>query len=494
MLFNSYVFIFAFVPLVLLGLHTLERRGHPGAGRAWLVLASLVFYGWWDVRFLGLLIPSILVNYAIGRWIAARRDRDPRGARAGLWVGVVLDLSVIGFFKYFNFFAGSVAALSGGEHTARAIVLPLGISFFTFQQIAYLVDVYRGLDSGRGFVKYAVFVSFFPQLVAGPIVHHKTIIPQMDRPRFPKGSSAAIAFGLTIFMMGLFKKVVFADNLAGYATPVFAAADAGEALSALEAWLGVLAYTFQIYFDFSGYSDMAIGLAEMMGFRLPINFDSPYKSRSIVEFWRRWHITLSEFLRDYLYFPLGGNRKGPTRRHVNLLITMLLGGLWHGAGWTFVAWGGLHGAYLVVNHLWRQWRGDEERHPIASQVLTFLCVVVAWVFFRAETFAGAWALIGSMFRAPHGWLARTDAAPFALLGDPLVAAWIVAAAAVAFAMPSTLEWSGWLTADSPRRASPRPSLRWQWRPTLAWAVAFGIAMGLAILQLPAPSEFIYFQF
>jgi alginate O-acetyltransferase complex protein AlgI len=495
MLFNSYVFLFAFLPLVLLGLHLLERRGLAGAGRVWLIGASLFFYGWWDVRFLALLIPSILVNFAVGQAIARLREFRPSLSRAAFVTGVAFNLGLIAYFKYYNFFLTNLSALYGVEETLREIVLPLGISFFTFQQIAYLVDVRRGLVSDSGLGKYALFVSFFPQLVAGPIVHHGTIIPQMERPRFPNGSRAALTLGLTIFAVGLFKKVVFADSLALYAQPVFAAAETGDPLSALEAGLAALAYTFQIYFDFSGYSDMAIGLGEMMGFRLPINFDSPYKSRSIVEFWRRWHITLSEFLRDYLYFPLGGNRKGARRRYVNLMITMLLGGLWHGAGWTFVIWGGLHGLYLAVNHLWRAWRGDAARSaPLLGHALTFLCVVVAWVFFRAESFAGASHMLTAMFSAPAGWLARVGETPFVLLGDCFVIGWVLLGGFVAFAMPNTLEWSGWLTPGSLRRAEPRPTLSVVWRPSVAWGVAVGVLVGLALMRLPAPSEFIYFQF
>src|SRR3954469_23352041 len=351
MLFSSYTFLFQFLPAVALAFAA-ARLHSPRAGILVLVAASLVFYGAWKPVYLLLFVASVAVNFTLG----LRMD-DPARRRATGTLGVALNLALLCYFKYTNFIFDSLNNLTGAPLPFVNVVLPLGISFFTFQQIAYLVDVMRGAKVERDILSYALFVSFFPHLIAGPLVHHAEMIPQFKRAR--SGRSAVLAArGLAMFAAGLFKKVVIADNLAQFVTPVFAHLDAGGGVTTPWAWLSTLAYTLQIYFDFSGYSDMALGLALLFGIRLPVNFRSPYQAASIIEFWRRWHITLSRFLRDYLYIPLGGNRLGEIRRYQNLLVTMLLGGLWHGAAWNFVIWGGLHGVYLCINHLWRAWRGD----------------------------------------------------------------------------------------------------------------------------------------
>src|SRR3984885_3576772 len=350
MLFSSYTFLFQFLPAVVLAFAA-ARRHSPRAGILVLAGASLFFYGAWRPVYLLLLLASIAANFSLGLLM-----EDPRRRRAIGMLGVALNLALLGYFKYTDFIFGSIHALSGVPLPSLDIVLPLGISFFTFQQIAYLVDVMRGARVERDIVSYTLFVSFFPHLIAGPLVHHAEMIPQFKRARSGR-SSVLAARGLAIFAAGLFKKVVIADNLAQFVSPVFAHLDAGGGVTTPWAWLATLAYTLQIYFHFSRHFDMAIGLALLFGIRLPVNFRSPYQALSIVEFWRRWHITLSRFLRDYLYIPLGGNRLGEQRRYLNLMVTMLLGGLWHGAGWTFLIWGGLHGVYLCVNHLWQAWRG-----------------------------------------------------------------------------------------------------------------------------------------
>src|SRR6266403_2077476 len=395
MLFSSYTFLFQFLPATVLAFAA-ARRHSPRAGIMVLAGASLFFYGAWRPVYLLLLIASIAVNFALGL-----RMEDPLRRRAIGSLGVALNLAGLCYFKYTNFIFDSLNVLTGAPLPFVNIVLPLGISFFTFQQIAYLVDVMRGAKVERDIVSYTLFVSFFPHLIAGPLVHHAEMIPQFKRGR--SGRSAVLAArGLAIFAAGLFKKVVIADNLAQFVSPVFAHLDAGGGVTTSWAWLATLAYSLQIYFDFSGYSDMAIGLALLFGIRLPVNFRSPYRATSIIEFWRRWHITLSRLLREYLYIPLGGNRLGEQRRYVNLLVTMLLGGLWHGAGWNFVIWGGLHGIYLCINHLWRGWRGDPALASaaamnsmatrIVSWAVTFFAVVIAWVFFRAKTTVGAWQM------------------------------------------------------------------------------------------------------
>ncbi|MGH6886959.1 MAG: MBOAT family O-acyltransferase, partial [Geminicoccales bacterium] len=330
MLFNSFEFILAFLPVTLIGFFLLGGRESPRAALSWLVLTSLFFYGWWNPSYLVLIIGSICFNFFVGQRLLAR------SSKAILGFGVAVNLLSIAYFKYAGFLAFNIEELAGVEVGLEHIVLPLAISFFTFQQIAYLVDAHRGEVRAEGFVNYALFVTFFPQLIAGPIVHHSEVLPQFARRSTYRLDLDNLALGLTVFSIGLFKKVVLADGIATYATPMFAAAQGGYEPTLFEAWGGALAYTFQLYFDFSGYSDMAVGLGLMFNIRIPINFDSPYKAVNVIDFWRRWHITLSRFLRDYLYIPLGGNRRGPERRYVNLMLTMLLGGLWHGAGWTFV--------------------------------------------------------------------------------------------------------------------------------------------------------------
>src|SRR3954449_4252840 len=399
MLFSSYAFLFQFLPAVALA-YAVARRVSPRCGIWALAFASLIFYGAWKPVYLLLLLASIGVNF----WLGLKMEDLARRRSFGT-LGVALNLALLWYFKYTNFLFESFTSLTGTPLPFVNVILPLGISFFTFQQIAYLVDVMRGAKVERDIVSYTLFVSFFPHLIAGPLVHHAEMIPQFKRAR--TGRSAVLAArGLAMFAAGLFKKVVIADNLAQFVTPVFAHLDAGGGVSTQWAWLSTLAYTLQIYFDFSGYSDMAVGLALLFGIRLPVNFRSPYKALSIIEFWRRWHITLSRFLRDYLYIPLGGNRLGEIRRYQNLLVTMLLGGFCHGSAWNFVIWGGLHGMYLCINHLWHRRRGEgATRSPatkLASWAITFFAVVIAWVFFRAKTLGGAWQMLGSLFGFASG--------------------------------------------------------------------------------------------
>jgi alginate O-acetyltransferase complex protein AlgI len=399
MLFNSSVFVFAFLPVTLIGFFLIGSQGWRRAAMAWLVLASMFFYGWFRWQYLLLFAVLVLFNYYYGVKLALERRRG-RASRASLAVGLAVNLLVLAYFKYANFFIANTNWAFGSHFSLLNIVLPLGISFFTFQKIAYLVDAYRGEAEEYSLLDFSLFVMFFPQLIAGPIVHHKEMIPQFRRPAILRPSAADLATGLTLFTIGLVKKIIIADTVVGWSDPVFAAARAGGVLPMAEAWTGAIAFSFQIYFDFSGYTDMALGLALMIGIRLPLNFNSPYKATGIIDFWRRWHMTLSRFLRDYVYFPLGGNRRGKPRRYLNLMATMLLGGLWHGAAWTFVAWGGLHGLYLIVNHAWRALRGAREDAGVveawACRIVTFLAVVVAWVFFRAEGFRAAFRMVGGM--------------------------------------------------------------------------------------------------
>jgi alginate O-acetyltransferase complex protein AlgI len=408
LLFNSYIFIFGFLPAVLLGFFWLARIS-PVYASSWLALASLVFYAYWNPAYVGLLLGSVICNYAFGAWIAkAGIKHDVPGKKQLLIVAIAANLLLLGYYKYANFFVGSIDDIAGANWNPGTIVLPLGISFFTFTQIAYLVDTYREEVKEYNFIHYVLFVTFFPHLIAGPVLHHKEMMPQFAHQATYRIDWNKVASGLMLFTLGLYKKIEMADALAPYANGIFNgvqhALSVGMLPTAYEAWAGSLAYTLQIYFDFSGYTDMALGIALMFGIRLPINFDSPYKSTSIIEFWRRWHMTLSRFLRDYLYIPLGGNRKGKLLRYINLMATMVLGGLWHGAGWTFVVWGALHGLYLTVNHLWRKivmtrylrwipnWLG-----ALTGGSLTFVAVVSAWVLFRSSDLVQASAILKAMY-------------------------------------------------------------------------------------------------
>ncbi len=405
MLFHSSEFLIGFLPVTVLVFFVITRQWGDRAGIGWLVAASLVFYAWGTAAHLALIVSSVLLNYLLGIEIRKRRRVGPtRSARAITAIGICLNLAMLGYFKYFNFFAENISAFIGEDYVFTEIILPLAISFFTLQQIAYLVDTYSGIADEHSFLHYALFVTFFPQLIAGPIVHHGEILPQFRRVEAFRFSSEAFSAGLTIFLLGVFKKVVLADSLGAYATPTFSAVALGATPDFYSAWSATLAFSFEIYFDFSAYSDMAIGLARMFSIRLPMNFDSPYRATNIIDFWRRWHITLSRFLRDYVYIPLGGNRRGPVRRFANLSATMLIGGLWHGAAWMFVIWGGLHGLYLIVNHAWRHvWRGrgDRDRPPglvdrVMGGGLTFVAVTVAWVFFRSADVASAIRMLEGM--------------------------------------------------------------------------------------------------
>jgi len=409
MLFNSYPFLFGFFPVTLLVFFCLGRFNHAAAA-AWLALASLFFYGYWSVAALPLLVVSICVNYWFGLRVSPEAGTSQKVRRVSLYAAVTLNLGCLAYFKYANFFIENanlaLHAASAAEIPVLNVVLPIGISFFTFTQIAFLVDCHEGKVRERNFIHYLLFVSYFPHLIAGPVLHHSQMMPQFRDRRTYQLRSNNILTGLFMISVGLVKKVLLADEFSQYASPIFNAARDGAPLGFIAAWTGALAYTLQIYFDFSGYTDMAIGLSRMLGIALPLNFDSPYKSASIIEFWRRWHMTLSQFLRDYLYVPLGGNRKGPARRYVNLMLTMLLGGLWHGASWTFVVWGGLHGSYLLINHAYRTarlrfsppTRLTATLGRVSGAALTFAAVVVAWVFFRATTFDGAAALLRAMSR------------------------------------------------------------------------------------------------
>jgi D-alanyl-lipoteichoic acid acyltransferase DltB (MBOAT superfamily) len=454
----------------------------------------------------------------------------PQTPRGLLAAAIVANLALLGYFKYANFLLATATPWLVPPGTAVNVILPLGISFFTFTQIAFLVDVHRGRVERADFVEFLLFVTYFPHLIAGPLLHHGQVMPQFAGRDAFRADAGRLASGATVFLIGLTKKMFVADGLAGYADPIFAVVQRGQVLAMIEAWTGALAYTLQLYFDFSGYSDMALGLSVMLNVRLPINFDSPYRATSVIDFWRRWHMTLSAFLRDYVYIPLGGNRHGAGRRYVNLSLTMLVGGLWHGAGWTYVAWGALHAAYLTVNHGWRalqQRRGGPRGRTwsrLTAGALTFAAVVLGWAVFRAADMRAARLMVGGMlgpgglslpapvygalaafapwplpgFIHPNGFLPSTN------LPWMEVAAWLTAALVWVWAGPTkTAFMSGWPIAlpgghlTVATAADPAPRLSWWvWRPDLSWAAAMGVLLFIALLAMGqgAPSPFLYFQF
>ena len=478
MLFNSYPFIFVFLPIVLAGYFWLGRSSNL-APVWWLALASLVFYSVSNWQFVGLLLASVAFNYFIG-WLLIAKQLRSESRFAVLTVGVAGDLLVLGTFKYAGFFAANMNALFS-TGIAVNILLPVGISFYTFTQIAFLVDAWRGNVARYGLPHYALFVTYFPHLIAGPILHHKDMIPQFESKRRKRPDPHLILCGLIIFAIGLFKKTCLADGIQPLVAPAFGA----NYPSFDQAWIGALAYTFQLYFDFSGYSDMAIGISLMFGIFLPLNFNSPYKATSIIDFWRRWHMTLSQFLRDYLYIPLGGNRHGRTLRYVNLMITMLLGGLWHGAAWTFVVWGALHGAYLCVNHAWSNYGPAVAPRfariaNAAAFALTFVSVVVAWVFFRADSISSATFVLSRMADPTNIVFGR---------GEMANALFIAVYAAIAWFTPNTQAIMGY---DHKNRVVGENLNGWLRRPGFLYAAAVTLAFG--VLGISQHSEFIYFRF
>ncbi len=525
MLFNSYQFIFLFLPVVLIVYFLLLRKGteYP---IIWLVIASLFFYGWWNPIYLLLIVASMGLNYSLGRFLSEGAGLSSINRKSILIFGIALNLSALGYYKYAGFFIENINILIVDDFNFEEIILPLAISFFTFQQIAYLVDAYRGITKEYRFIHYALFVTFFPQLIAGPIVHHKEMLPQFLRVTSLKRNIENFSIGITIFAIGLFKKSVLADNVAQYSTPVFDAAATGDPLSFFVAWGGALAYTMQLYFDFSGYSDMAIGGARLFGIKLPLNFHSPYKATTIVEFWRRWHMTLSRFLRDYLYIPLGGNKCGPARRYLNLSLTMVLGGLWHGAGWTFLVWGALHGSYLIINHAWNNAkrllniseRSQSKLGKALAWLITFLSVVLGWVFFRAQDFSSAIRILEGMlglngFQIPNAIFSRMGSFGVLLqeigiatyLGGGTVFVmtfvWVFVLMFIALFLPNTQQLMAQYhpalilyNHGESNKYSIHLSIPLSWKPTTGWAIIIALLGALGVLALTSVSEFLYFQF
>jgi len=500
MLFSSYSFLFFFLPAALAGFGLLSKYHGPKAAKLWLVLASLFFYGWWNPIYVVLIVVSMLFNYGLGRQLGQRRRAGSRTGGA-LFPGVAVNLALLGYFKYANFFVSTVNEMSGAHWNVGHIVLPLGISFFTFTQIAYIVDVSRGVVCEYSLTDFLLFITFFPHLIAGPIIHHSEMMPQFAEPRTYRFDWNNLAVGLGLFSLGLFKKVVIADGMVDNVGRVFGAAATGKGLYMVDAWAGVLAYTFQLYFDFSGYSDMAIALARMFGIVLPQNFNSPYKAVNLTDFWRRWHMTLSRFLRDYLYIPLGGNRRGEFRRYFNLVLTMTLGGLWHGAAWTFALWGLFHGIGLAINHGWQAfWEKAFPHRPTIlpgpasrwmGRLMTFAFVMVGWVLFRSGNLGTAQHILAGMFGLGAG---SAEGSPHLVqfkswwwLGGLLTFVWC---------LPNTIEIMGRNTKlpGAADHSIPAPRGWTHWEISAQWACLAGLLLAWSILGLSHAGEFLYYNF
>jgi D-alanyl-lipoteichoic acid acyltransferase DltB (MBOAT superfamily) len=537
MLFNSALFLTVFLPVTLLGFWMLGRLGRQPA-IAWLAAASVVFYASWNPAHALILLGSTFVNWLLGRRLAARPSA------ALLAASVAGNLLLLGWFKYTGFVVQTVNDATGAGWAVPHIALPLALSFFTFQQIAYLCDSNDGVATEPSLLNYTLFVTFFPHLVAGPITHHKEMVPQFEDDRFHRLQPALLASGATLFLIGLFKKVVVADPMGAYATPGFAAVAAGDAPTLVSAWVLALSYTMQMYFDFSGYTDMAIGLGVMFGISLPPNFNSPFKARSIIEFWSRWHMTLTRFLTAYIYNPLvlrltrarvAAGLPMPKRGRMTpgafamlvaapTLLTMFLSGLWHGAGWTFIVFGVLHGVFLVVNHGWRAlklakgWQGGGWLRDTLSVLLTFTCVVVALVVFRAPDLATAGRVLAGMaglngvdmdytLLAIRGVHTLTRLLGIPVLDVPRLdlsqVLVVVLLLAAVWMLPNAMQWMR-LTRTALMAQPPAPhwtQLRWPgsaftWRPRVAVGAALGVAGFIAVAQAlsVAPTEFLYFQF
>jgi D-alanyl-lipoteichoic acid acyltransferase DltB (MBOAT superfamily) len=541
MLFNSYEFILGFLPATALVFFALGAVSRTWALR-WLIFASLFFYAWWRPVNLLIIAPAILINFFLARLLQRLNRAEKRtSSRAVLALGIAFNVAFLGYFKYANFGVSVVNDLAGTAFLVEAVVLPLGISFITFQKIAFLVDVHARRVESFSLHDYALFVLFFPQLIAGPIVHYREMMPQFKvvscRP-----DAEGLAVGLTLFVVGLFKKVVLADGIAPYVASIYDQAAAGGEVGLLAAWMGALGFTLQIYFDFSGYSDMALGIARLFGVRLPPNFNSPLRACSIIDFWLRWHMTLTRFLTAYLYNPLA---LWATRRRlarglggigtkvsigafvqvlmIPTLLTMFISGVWHGAGYTFLLWGVLHGGFLTLNHVWRLlaprlWRDRDSYTRVMRPVgfaLTLICVVVSMVVFRAPTVETAASLLQGMVGSNGVDLPLAlDARPIesgrwlhlASLGHALgldtnatlMALWIVLLSTIAFALPNSLQLLaqygpalGW-TAANAVASRGKPIIAW--RPSIAWALIVSALGGLAVVYLSGPSEFLYWQF
>ncbi len=528
MLFNSYVFLFGFLPVVISVFFILQKLNfNKRYAIAWLILSSLFFYGWWNPPYVILLVSSVVINYFFGQLLNRHKSSSI------LILSISFNLLLLGYFKYFNFFLENAAYFFDTSFNFTNIILPLAISFFTFQQIIYLLDSAKGLTEKYTFHEYALFVTFFPQLIAGPIVNHKNIMPQINDSSFGSFKVENLAVGISIFFIGLFKKVVIADTLSGYVGPVLDANEVGIQLTYIESWLGMIAYSFQLYFDFSGYSDMAVGLARIFGITLPVNFWSPFRSRNIAEFWRKWHITLSDFIKNYLYFPVSMKftriamykrlNSGATFG-LTVFIPMLyawgLAGLWHGAAWNFIIFGLMHGFYLITYQLWSQTSKPKIQNKIfrfvgngLSIALTYLCVVFSWVFFRTNSVESALSLTKTMigfygitlpesfrafipsFLSENNFIQYGSALQNGLLtSNPENLIYILFACSfIIFYMPNIFEYFRFHHSTK-EKMHHESFIKIYWGHNIYSALVISFLAAVAIMYLQGESEFLYYQF
>lgn len=489
MLFNSFEFILLFLPVTLLVYFVLLRKRLTIAAKSWLLFTSLFFYSWWDIKYLPLIMGSILFNYTIGGLLAEYDSggKRPVSKKAVFVTGILANIALLCWFKYMDFFIGSANGLLGTQLPLLKIVLPLGISFFTITQIAFLVDAYEGLVEERNLLNYALFVTFFPHLLAGPILHHKEMMPQFERLRNKVINWKNLYLGLMLFFLGLFKKVVLADTFSVWASAGF---DATQPLSFFPAWLASLSYTFQLYFDFSGYSDMAVGIGWMFNISLPVNFNSPYKATGMIDFWKRWHITLTNFVTTYLYTPIlrAFGRITFTNSLVAIFLAMLISGFWHGAGWTFIIWGGMHGLGLVVNHYWKK-----KKLPMPSflgWLITFNYVNISFIFFRSKSLEGAFSILEGM-AGLNGVMLHKSLAKLKLLSSLGITfggwldaikgkdeTWIM----VLIALLIAVFWKNSMEIVA------------RVRPAWNWCALLLVITFWSLLDMSKVSEFLYFQF
>jgi len=543
MLFNSYLFIFGFLPITLAGFFVIGARSRTWA-LAWLILASLVFYAWWRPINVMIIAPAVLINYGLARLLQRINAKQGQASlsRLVLLFGIAFNIVFLGYFKYANFVGTVFNDVAGTHFVLTQIILPLGISFITFQKIAFLIDVHSGRIQQFTLRDFCLFVLFFPQLIAGPIVHYREMMPQFQKlsGRF---ESMDVAVGLTLFVVGLFKKAVLADGIAAHVTPIYDAAAAGGAATLFPAWIAAIGFTLQIYFDFSGYSDMALGLARCFGIRLPANFNSPFKASSIIDFWMRWHMTLTRFLTAYLFNPFVlsltrrrlakglpgmGGRKTSWSAFFQLLagptiVTMLVSGIWHGAGYLFILWGLMHGLLLAINHGWRlvgpqHWSSkasyEQFMRPVGF-VLTFLSVVVSMVLFRSPTGAAASEVLKGMTGVngvtipqrllDHLGPLSSVAQHFVIPSGPATGhelfvsiAWVVALLLIALTLPNSMQLASRYEPAIGVKAVPAASdffsRFFTWSPSLSWAFVVSALAVTGVLSVGGKSEFLYWQF
>lgn len=516
-----------FLPLVVLIYYFLTIWAPTAAATYFLLLASIVFYGWWDVAYLLLLFCSIVGNNIMGHFIHSSKH-TPKKSKIYLTLGIIINLATLAYFKYVNFFLYNISALSGYKFEHSDIILPLAISFFTFQQIALLVDIYQDKTERPSLLNHSLFVCFFPQLISGPIVHHSEMMPQFERASEIKNKIwTNLSIGAFLICSGLLKKIVIANSFANWADDIFSYAQLGGAPTFLESWIAVLCFSLQIYFDFSAYSDIAIGVARMFGIILPLNFNSPYQARNISEFWRRWHITLSRFLFQYLYIPLGGSKHHVTKTLRNLFIVMVLGGLWHGAAWTFIFWGFTHGCLLILHRLFLFICSEKNGENLDArinvfihifyQLLTFVCVSLTWVLFRAADMLSAIniykGLIGLNgihlpihYKSYLGQIGDTLEsygimfAPIYFYGGGWQILWILAVLLFVLSSPNNYQLLANFTPASSTPYRSNSQFINKFTCFLDYPISIGITLGViggwvVIKMLQGdPGEFIYFQF